>query len=208
MLRCQCHYSSSLSTHQFISGSYSKYLTFYSDSLRQQLEDNGKPITECLHPSKHTHTHTQTDGQSNNIIPLAISIGWVEASTSSSATADGPRDVMCQSKFCQLLQNSVRTSCTTNPEQIEAMVLEGYSRRMGRRHQRSRRLPVNLVNHPVIQAKPETPPADRIHEQNEQDPSRCCPAPSSIRQTTSLSKQSGITSHPGRQSSSKLGCQM
>jgi len=132
----------------------------------------------------HTHPHSQTDGQSNNIIPLAISIGWVEASTSSSATADGPRDVMCQSKFCQLLQNSVRTSCTTNPEQIEAMVLEGYSRRMGRRHQRSRRLPVNLVNHPVIQGKPEMPPADRIHEQNEQDPSRCSPAPSSIRQQT------------------------
>ena len=44
-----------------------------------------------------------------------------------------------------------------------------------RRHQRSRRLPVNLVYHPVIRAKPRelmTPPADQIREQNEQDPGR------------------------------------
>jgi len=51
--------------------------------------------------------------------------------TRSCATADGPRDAMCQSKLCQLLQhNSVETSCTTNPEQIEVMELEGYSRQM------------------------------------------------------------------------------
>jgi len=48
--------------------------------------------------------------------------------TKSSATADGPRDVMCQSKSCQLLHDSVGTSCTTNPEQIEVMELDGYSR--------------------------------------------------------------------------------
>ena len=36
-------------------------------------------------------------------------------------------------------------------------------------------------------------------------PSQCCPAPSSISQITSLSRQSGIPSHPGRQSSSKQG---
>jgi len=43
-----------------------------------------------------------------------------------------PRDAMCQSKLCQLLMqhNSVETSCTTNPEQIEVMELEGYSRQM------------------------------------------------------------------------------
>jgi len=34
---------------------------------------------------------------------------------------------MCQSKPCQLLHNSVGTTCTTNPEQIEVMNLEGYS---------------------------------------------------------------------------------
>jgi len=39
-----------------------------------------------------------------------------------------PHDVMCQSKFCQLLHNSVGTTCTTHTEQIEVMELEGYSR--------------------------------------------------------------------------------
>ena len=44
------------------------------------------------------------------------------------ATADGPREAMYQSKSCQLLHNSVGTTCTTNPEQIEVIELEGYSR--------------------------------------------------------------------------------
>jgi len=48
--------------------------------------------------------------------------------TRSSAIADGPRDAMCQSNSCQLLHNSVGTTCTTSPEQIEVMELEGYSR--------------------------------------------------------------------------------
>ena len=48
--------------------------------------------------------------------------------TRSSATADGPRDATCQSKSCQLLHNSVGTTCRTSPEQIEVMELEGYSR--------------------------------------------------------------------------------
>ena len=34
---------------------------------------------------------------------------------------------MCESQFCQL-HNSAGTSCTRNPEQIEIMLLEGYSR--------------------------------------------------------------------------------
>jgi len=51
-----------------------------------------------------------------------------EMKTKSSATADGPRDAMCQSKFCRLLHNSLGTTCTRNPEQIEVMELEGYSR--------------------------------------------------------------------------------
>ena len=45
----------------------------------------------------------------------------------SSANADRPRKAMCQSKCCQLLHNSVGTTCMTNPEQIEVMELEGYS---------------------------------------------------------------------------------
>ena len=41
-----------------------------------------------------------------------------------------PRDAMCQLKCCQLLHNSVRTSSTTNPKQIEVGLVElaGYSR--------------------------------------------------------------------------------
>ena len=37
---------------------------------------------------------------------------------------------MCQLKCCQLLHNSVRTSSTTNPKQIEVGLVElaGYSR--------------------------------------------------------------------------------
>jgi len=35
---------------------------------------------------------------------------------------------MWQSKSCQLLHNGVGTSYTTNPEQIEILELEGYSR--------------------------------------------------------------------------------
>jgi len=35
---------------------------------------------------------------------------------------------MYQSQSCQLLHNSVGTTCTTNPEQIKVMALEGYSR--------------------------------------------------------------------------------
>ena len=45
-----------------------------------------------------------------------------------SCTADGPRDAMCQSESCQLLHNSVATTCTTSPELIEVMELDGYSR--------------------------------------------------------------------------------
>ena len=44
------------------------------------------------------------------------------------AIADGPRDATCQSNSCQLLHNSVGTTCTTSPEKIEVMELEGYSR--------------------------------------------------------------------------------
>ena len=46
----------------------------------------------------------------------------------SSATADGPRDAMCQSKFLQLPYSSVGTCCTTSPDQIQVMEFEGYSR--------------------------------------------------------------------------------
>ena len=47
--------------------------------------------------------------------------------TRSSAIAEGPRDASCQLKSCQLPRNSAETTCTTNPEQIKVIKLEGYS---------------------------------------------------------------------------------
>ena len=46
--------------------------------------------------------------------------------TRSSAIAKGPRDASCQLKSFQLPCNSTETTCTTSPEQIEVMKLEGY----------------------------------------------------------------------------------
>jgi len=43
------------------------------------------------------------------------------------SAADGPRDALCRLKSCQLLHNSIGTSCTTEQQEIDAMELEGYS---------------------------------------------------------------------------------
>ena len=51
-----------------------------------------------------------------------------------SAIAKGPRDASYQLKSCQLPRNSAETTCTTSPEQIEAMKLEGYSDAMCNKH--------------------------------------------------------------------------
>jgi len=48
--------------------------------------------------------------------------------TRSSATADGPRDAPSVKIFSTAACTSVETSCTTNPEQVEVLELEGYSR--------------------------------------------------------------------------------
>ena len=58
----------------------------------------------------------------------------MEKETRSSAIADGPRDASCQLKSCQLPRNSAETTCTTSPEQIEVMKLEGYSGTMCNKH--------------------------------------------------------------------------
>jgi len=55
--------------------------------------------------------------------------------TRSSAIAEGPRDASCQLKSCQLPRNSTETTCTTSPEQIKVMKLEGYSGPMCNKHQ-------------------------------------------------------------------------
>jgi len=54
--------------------------------------------------------------------------------TRSSAIAEGPRDALCQLKSCQLPGSSAETTCTTSPEQIEVMKLEGYSGLMCNKH--------------------------------------------------------------------------
>ena len=42
----------------------------------------------------------------------------------SSAIAEGPRDASCQLKSCQMPCNSVETTYTTSPDQIDGMKLE------------------------------------------------------------------------------------
>ena len=54
--------------------------------------------------------------------------------TRSSAIAEGPRDASCQLISCQLPRNSAETACTTSPEEIEVMKLEGYSGPMCNKH--------------------------------------------------------------------------
>jgi len=55
-------------------------------------------------------------------------------STKSSAIAEGPRDALCQLKFCQLPRNSAETTRMASPEQIEVMKLEGYRGTMCNKH--------------------------------------------------------------------------
>ena len=76
--------------------------------------------------------------------------------TKRSAIAEGPRDVSCQLKSCQLPRKSAETTCTTSPEQIEVMKLEGYSWPMCNKHvhstmTRSSRFhcPIGVINKPT-----------------------------------------------------------
>ena len=72
------------------------------------------------------------------------------------AIAEGPRDASCQLKSCKLPRNSAETTCTTSPEQIEVMKLEGYSGTMCNKHvhstmTRSSRFhcPISVINKPT-----------------------------------------------------------
>ena len=76
--------------------------------------------------------------------------------TRSSAVTEGPRDVSCQLKSCQLPRNSAETTCTTSPEQIEVMKFESYSGTVCNKHihsivTRSSRFhcPIGLINKPT-----------------------------------------------------------
>jgi len=56
---------------------------------------------------------------------VCVCLSQVGVLRRSSAIAAGPRDASCQLKSCQLPRNSAETTCTTGPEQIEVMNLEG-----------------------------------------------------------------------------------
>jgi len=88
------------------------------------------------------------------------SAGMYQNTTKMAITAftrsEGPRDTSCQLKSCQLLCNSAQTTCTTSPEQIEVMKLEGYSGTMCNKHvrltmTRSSRFycPIGVINKPT-----------------------------------------------------------
>ena len=60
------------------------------------------------------------------ILPVATQfIHGLIVITRSSAIAEGPRDASCQLKSCQLPRNNAETTCTTSPEEIEVVKLEG-----------------------------------------------------------------------------------
>ena len=69
--------------------------------------------------------------------------------TRSSAIAEGPRDASCQLKSCQLPRNSAETTCTTSPEQIEVMKLEGYSGPMCNKHVHSTTTRSSRFHYPI-----------------------------------------------------------
>ena len=60
-----------------------------------------------------------------------VDIGGTTCYTRSSDIAKGPRDASCQLKSCR---NLAETTCTTSPERIEVMKLEGYSTTMCNKH--------------------------------------------------------------------------
>jgi len=64
----------------------------------------------------------------------SLSLCCLHTITRSSAIAEGPRDASCQLKSCQLPRNTAETTCTTSPEQIEIMKLEGYGGPMCNKH--------------------------------------------------------------------------
>ena len=88
--------------------------------------------------------------------PLKFVLYRPRRRTGSSAIAEGPRDASCQLKSCQLPHNSAETTCTTSPQQIEVMKLEGYSGPMCNKHvhstmTRSSRFhcPIGVINKPT-----------------------------------------------------------
>jgi len=67
-----------------------------------------------------------TDGPSIENVSFDSSkvLHKLQRMTRSSAIAEGPRDVSCQLKSCQLPRNSAETTYTTSPDQTDGMKLE------------------------------------------------------------------------------------
>ena len=63
---------------------------------------------------------------------------------------DGPRDVSCQLKSCQLPCNSAETTCMTSPEQIEVMKLDGYSGTVCNEHVQSTMMRSSRFHCPIV----------------------------------------------------------
>ena len=55
---------------------------------------------------------------------MGMGVKTWDLETRSSAIAEGPRDVSCQLKSCQLPRNSAETTSMTSPDQIDGMKLE------------------------------------------------------------------------------------
>jgi len=76
--------------------------------------------------------HTEITENTISALQLAFTLSFNK--TRRSVIAEGPRDESCQLKSCQLPHISAETICTTSPEEIEVMKLEGYSGPMCNKH--------------------------------------------------------------------------
>jgi len=122
---------------------YFPALTFCPCSSRPQIT-LGPPFSE---PAYKLHFQTPHHGALCSVVTEIIR---------SSAITEGPRDASRQLKSCQLSRNSAETTCTTSPEQIEVMKLEGYSGPMCTKHVHSTmtwssrfHCPIGVINKPT-----------------------------------------------------------
>ena len=76
--------------------------------------------------------HTEITENTISALQLAFTLSFNK--TRRSVIAEGPRDESCQLKSCQLPHISAETICTTSPEEIKVMKLEGYSGPMCNKH--------------------------------------------------------------------------
>ena len=157
---CQWHKLTHLLHQKNISFSLQSYLPYKQHKFIRQpkaciwkcgkdkQKSKWQSLKSCLHLQQHnnnnimlTHTHTHTH---THLTALFLVLpGWASTRkvnimlspyTRSSAITEGLHDASCQLKSCQLPRNSAETTCTTSPEQIKVMKLEGYSGTMSNKH--------------------------------------------------------------------------